>query len=210
MSAPNYFSVVDECAQEHADLLLENSEQSILQFMQILGPRLRDEDANWGYLTKTPAEKHLVLPNGQFIAVDSFIYKATQQVVDVLTNAVEERGAAGAAWQEKEKRPQNDWYPISGDVQPPPVTHDCNCKEEIANLQGQIYSLTDELRELKEIAVKYGESIGLQSWGKPEAGIAGKVLCAENGGPVQDNKPFNITSRSGVGPWESFRVLRGQ
>jgi hypothetical protein len=55
---------------------------------------------------------------------------------------------------------------------------------------------------------KYGDKIGLQAWGNPEAGRPGKVLCAEQGGPEEDNQPFNLTSRSGVGPWEQWTILR--
>ena len=39
---------------------------------------------------------------------------------------------------------------------------------------------------------------------------SGKIICVERGGPTEDNKPVELTSRSGVGPWESLRMKRGQ
>jgi hypothetical protein len=50
---------------------------------------------------------------------------------------------------------------------------------------------------------QYGQRVGLQAHG-------GKVLCAEEGGPTQDHQPFNLTSRSAVGPWESWTLHKGQ
>jgi hypothetical protein len=194
MSAPNYFSIVDETANEFPELLRQNTEQSILAFMQILGPRLKAADDQWGYLTKTPGEKHLTLPNGQFISVDSFIYRATQQVVDTLTNAVEVAGSAGPAWQEKPKRPDNNWYPISGDVPPTPPSTDCNCKAEIANLQNQINALTAKINQGLT-----GRKIALQ------AEANDRWLCADR--EYNAVEPPVIANRDAAGPWETFIIL---
>jgi hypothetical protein len=48
---------------------------------------------------------------------------------------------------------------------------------------------------------KYGDRLALQAHG-------GKLLCAEDGGPVEDKEPFNLTSRSAVGPWEQWTILK--
>jgi hypothetical protein len=67
----------------------------------------------------------------------------------------------------------------------------------------EIAALTARIEALEKNAVLYGQKIGVRADG-------GKVLCAESGGPDADNKPFNLTSRSNVGPWESWKVERGQ
>lgn len=190
MSAPDHSMIVFATADEFSELLERNTEQSILQFMQILGPRLATKDANWGYLTKTPAEKHLVLPNGQFIAVDSFIYKPTQQVVDTLTNAIDP-GEAGPAWQEKPKRPDNNWYPIGGSA--PPVPSECNCKVEIAELQRQINDIYSKLGQ----ASLTGRKIALL------AEANGRWLCADK--EAGEQVPV-LANRDAPGPWETFKI----
>lgn len=113
MSAPNHFAIVQGMANDYPQLLEENSYDSIREFMMMLAGRLVEEDPAWGYLTKDPGEKHIVLPDNQRVSVDSFIYRPTQQVVDMLTNAMETEGQAGPAWQEKEKRPNNNWWEIT-------------------------------------------------------------------------------------------------
>ena len=50
--------------------------------------------------------------------------------------------------------------------------------------------------------MKFGAHIALRMSG-------GKVLCAEGGGPDEDNQPIELTAREGVGPWESFTVEEG-
>lgn len=197
MSAPDHSYIVYQTADEYSNLLEINTEASILQYMQILGPRLATKDANWGYLTKTGGEKHLTLPNGQFIAVDSFIYKATQQVVDTLTNAVDP-GSAGPAWQEKPKRSDNNWYPIGGSVEPP--SSECNCKKEIAQLQGQINELFDRIARLESADSTVdltGKKISLK------AETNGKFVCADK----NLNQAPLVANRSDPGPWETFEIL---
>lgn len=166
MPTPDESAIVFQTAEQYPDLLRQNTQQSILQFMQILGPRLAATNQQWGYLTKTPAEKHLTLPNGQYISVDSFIFQSTQQVVDCLTNAVETSGPAGPAWQHKEKRENNHWYPIGPPTTEPPPTNggngDCNCEEEIRSLQEQINDLNAKLAELSNKTID-GKHIALQS-----------------------------------------------
>jgi hypothetical protein len=49
---------------------------------------------------------------------------------------------------------------------------------------------------------KYGDRLALRAH-------AGKVLCAEGGGPTEDGEAFVLTSRSGVGPWEQWTILKG-
>jgi hypothetical protein len=113
MSAPNQSEVVNRVADANRALLEVNTLKSIQEFMLILGPEMRAANARWGYLTKSGGEKHITLPDGQFVGVDAFIYADTQQVVDVLSNAADPAyGPAFPTWQEVEKREGNHWYPI--------------------------------------------------------------------------------------------------
>ena len=202
-ATPNHYYVVDQLANERADLLQENTEDSILEFMTLLGPRLKNVDAEWGYLTKTAAEKHLTLQNGQYIAVDAFIYRRTSQVVDVLTNAVEDSGGSGPAWQEKPKRSMNDWYPITGEDSGGGENGEGTDPAKDNEQDQRIAALEEQIRHLQENAILYGDRIGLQC-------NSGTVLCAESGGPQAENEPFNLTSRTNVGAWESWKTHRGQ
>lgn len=195
MSAPDHSYIVHQTADEYENLLEINTEESILRYMQILGPRLATKDANWGYLTKSGGEKHLTLPNGQFIAVDSFIYRATQQVVDTLTNAVDP-GEAGPTWIEKEKRPDNNWYPISGGSVEPPST-ECNCKAEIADLQHQIHNLSNQVAELQKTGFMiHGRRIALKAL------INGKFFRVKMESPTREIQAIADESQS----YEEFEI----
>lgn len=66
--------------------------------------------------------------------------------------------------------------------------------------------INDALRDV----VQYGASIALQAAGDPKNGKEGKYVCAEQGGPREDNKLFKLTSRSSVGIWESWKLFRGK
>jgi hypothetical protein len=87
---------------------------------------------------------------------------------------------------------------------------DARQDQQIAQLQQQVASLNEALVALASNALTYGSQIGLRAWGHPEEGKEGKVLCAESGGPERDQIQFVLTSRSGVGPWETWKVERGQ
>jgi hypothetical protein len=200
METPDHSNVVEATANEYPQLLQENTLESIQEFMLILGPRMYDADPSWGYLTKTPGEKHITLPDGQIVSVDSFIYGPTDQVVDVLTNAADPAyGSSSATWQHKEKRDENNWYPIkdydggSGGSTPEPPS----------DVQTQLDDLQRQINELKEAAIKYEDKIALLS-------SSNKYICAEGGGPSEDHGIYVFTARASVAAWESFKVLKGQ
>lgn len=180
MSAPNHFNIVQQTANQYPQLLQTNTLETIQEFMLILGPRMADADPGWGYLTKTPGEKHITLPDGQIVSVDSFIYGPTQQVVDCLSNAADPAyGPSTATWQEKEKRPENNWYPIKeydGGTDP---TGDCNCQAELQDLQRQINDLNAKVAalEAKPIGTIDGKTIALR------AKVNGKFLRVRNDVP---------------------------
>ena len=55
--------------------------------------------------------------------------------------------------------------------------------------------------------VRYGVAIALESAGDKER--PGKFLCAQEGGPVGDGRPFELTGRKEIGPWERWKLFRG-
>lgn len=214
MSAPNHFAIVQGMANDYPQLLEENSYDSIREFMMMLAGRLVEEDPAWGYLTKDPGEKHIVLPDNQRVSVDSFIYRPTQQVVDMLTNAIDE-GEAGPAWQEKEKRPNNNWWQITlrnskqsedsgggdsgGDSQ-----KDDEQDAKIASLEAQVADLASKLDAIAQNALQYGSSVSIKM-------ARGLILCADNGGGDETMEPVTFSSRqSPPASDETFKLERGQ
>lgn len=194
---PDHSWVVRDVNRDNPSWLPINSETTILAFMQEVGRRLVALDSNWGYLSKTGGEKHLTLPDGRFISVDSFIYRSTDEVIDTIGNALDQ-GAAYTAWQPQPKRPNNNWTPIESAPGPGPGPTPPSDTE----LARRVATLERELAILKDAAVLYGQKIGLRMDG-------GKIICVESGGPEFDHQQVVLTSRSAVGPWESLEVERG-
>ena len=166
--------------------------------------QLRTEDPRWGLLEKTGGAQV------QNRAVDIWLYdlgNGTAQVVDVVGNsegAGNPRTPPVPSWGLVDIRPISQWKVPFGDSPNPGPTPPPD-----GNLQAQIDALRAELDALKQNAVQFGQTVGLRAWGNPEQGQPGKILSAENGGPTEDHKPFDLTTRSAVGPWESWKVERG-
>lgn len=186
---PNHYEIVQSIAKQYYYLLQENTYNSIAELMQRIGTALGDKDPNWGYLSKLPSEKHIVLPDGRFVAVDSFIYKTTNQVVDVLGNAID-KGTASTTWTFQPKRDYNNWTeikPYGAEIVDPRVD-----------------ALVESVKVLAE------EVKVMQALLKSHFAIAssnGKVLCAEGGGPTEDHQAFHFTARTKIGEWEQFRFI---
>lgn len=212
MSAPNHSAIVNQTAEDYPQLLEANTYESISEFMMILARRLVDEDPSWGYLTKTPGEKHFVLPDNQRVSVDSFIYRKTQQVVDCITNAMD-AGEAGPAWQEKEKRPDNNWWEITrfnstpsddsgsgGDGDSGGSYDPAKDNEQ----DSRIAALEQKIAALEQNALQYGSSVSLRM-------ARGLILCADNGGGDETMQPVTFSSRQAPpASDETFKLERGQ
>ncbi len=82
--------------------------------------------------------------------------------------------------------------------------------QRIAQLEAAVAHLEARILALEEETVLVGSTIALRAHGKPEDGREGKLLCAEGGGPAVDYRGFNLTARTNAGPWESWKVERGQ
>ena len=194
MNAPDDSAISFQTGSDFSELLRINTEESILKYMGILGQRLKAKDDRWGYLTKTPGEKHLTLPNGQFISVDSFCWKDTQQVFDCIGNAVEP-DPASPSWGEKPRRPENIWYPI-GEVVTPPSNGDDTAIH--IHLQNQINELQRQIDEIKQNGTSLdGKKIALL------AEANNRWVCADKEkGP---DVPL-MANRDSPGPWETFII----
>lgn len=194
METPNHFEIINAICNDvrYKHLLVDNSNPSITKLMQIIGTALKDKDPNWGYLSKTEGEKHLTLLDGRFIAVDSFIYKSNNQVVDVLSNAVELNGDAAPTWQFRPKRDNNHWLEIE------PGYSNENDMKNLAQLEKEVAELKERLTRL-EACISGGVKATIQSHN-------GKFLCAEGGGPSENNQSFHFTSRDQAGSWEQFEI----
>lgn len=76
--------------------------------------------------------------------------------------------------------------------------------ERQATLLAQVQTLiADAVDPLEEFTIKYGDKVALRA-------ASGKLLCANGGGPIVDNSPFEFVARTDPGPWESYQTERGQ
>lgn len=182
MTTPNHFEIVKSICEHHwyEGLLKINNVASITELMQHIGTALADKDTNWGYVSKTATEKHIII-NGKFVSVDAFIYKPTNQVVDVLSNAVDS-GVARPTWQLVEKRAWNNWVEIT------PYTNE----EDMAT----VAELLKRIEDLEKNTIKVNEPVAIVT-------DDGHYLCAEGGGGYDVN-----ATRTQVGGWEKFKLVR--
>ena len=90
------------------------------------------------------------------------------------------------------------WYYVAGNEYSPVVP--ANGSQPIPPSSGisreEVYAILADY-------FKVDDKIALES-------ANGKIICAEGGGPIEDSAPYDFTARSNVGPWESFRMRRGQ
>jgi len=69
-------------------------------------------------------------------------------------------------------------------------------------VQAMIDAALEPVWDTVNDAFRPGDVVGLQASG-------GKLLCAEQGGPVVDGQPFTLTGRSSMGVWESYTLKKG-
>jgi hypothetical protein len=127
-TTPDHARVIVALAAEFPHLLASgrNTRAHVGEFTERAALRLHAIDPDWGLLSKSPGENQW---NGH--GVDSLIYKATQQVVDILSSAgaaddhertPEQRNeAARPTWIHQPKRPNNNWMapvPVGGSPAP--------------------------------------------------------------------------------------------
>jgi hypothetical protein len=118
---PNRFVEVTHLAANAGRPLMEAcraSKEACHAFTRLVACSLAKADANWGLLTKAPGENNV----GGY-AVDAIIYRATNQVVDIIGS--NESPDARAGWIEVPRRETNHWAPPVGcsnpDTKPEPA-----------------------------------------------------------------------------------------
>jgi hypothetical protein len=122
MSIPNLLHVLQQVDRDHPDLIRQNTHDSVREFYWRAGWALHQADPNFGFLSKSAGENGQVI-NGHRVAVDSFAYKGSDQIVDAIQAAGDGPGTGGIAWGVDERRPSNVWVqpvPFAGDA-PGPV-----------------------------------------------------------------------------------------
>jgi hypothetical protein len=205
VTTPNMRANVNAAAATYASLLTANTKASCGQFTEFLALDLYRLDGGWGLLSKQPGENQY---NGH--GVDSIIYKPTQQVVDILSNAgAREEGenlSASPTWQEQPKRPGNEWMPPfdvpPGDDDPPDVPPVSVSLIDTRNLQAVLKTM------MADHAALAGEVAALKA--RPPQSFPtrialrtdnGHYLCAEGGGGGEVN-----ATRESAGGWETFTI----
>lgn len=138
MATPNDFDIVQQVNNERPELLQANTLATVTEFMSLLGPRLAERHPQWGYLSKTPAEKHITI-NGVDVAVDAFIYLSTQEVFDVISNGADPAYGPGVpCWNgPQEKREGNNWVQIAA----APPAPDSDLEERVTELEARVTDL---------------------------------------------------------------------
>jgi len=192
---PNRMDIVRAVDSDFPHLLTLNTIASCGEFTERVLLRLHAIDPNWGLLSKQPGEKQ---HRGH--GIDSGIYLATQQVVDVIAGAgARDDGdlvsVGKPAWSEEPKRPGNNWMlPIAvaggGPVDKPPIDLPPAEKPPVSGVDDAAIRriVQDELAKPRKVAL--------------ETHDGRHYLCAEGGGGGE----VNATRRS-PGVWETFTVV---
>lgn len=227
MGIPNYQADVEALRAERPDLWHEAHRKGprTNAFARLLAWRLHQKDPNVGLNGKRgnpndlsddclcyrgPAAataKSVDVRTGQRVAVIDFIAGAP--------NTPSDRDGTPAwneVWDPNTIPTHATWVqpaPVTGEIPtpsptptpapPPPAPSGVSREEVQALIQAALAPVLAALAERPT----YDSTIALQAHeGK------GKLLCAEGGGPAHDYEPFQLTSRSAVGPWESWRIRR--
>lgn len=201
MTTPDHSEIVERICSENPEALKRNDEAAIFSLMMKIGAALFDVDPYWGFLTKTAGEKNIKLANGQRISVDSFIYKPTMQVVDVLANAMEagvNEDPARPAWQHKSRRESSEWYPI---VPVEDNGQDEEDSDELSELKKRVKTLELLVATLQKESIQSGAKIALMC-------NKGFFICAEGGGPDEEAQAFYFTARKNALSWETFEIKK--
>jgi hypothetical protein len=210
VTTPNMRAFIEQVAERYRALLTQNTTVTCGLFTEVAAFELHRADSDWGLLSKQPGEN-------QFMghAVDAIIYRKTQQVIDILSNAgAREEGEnkdAGVTWIEQPKRHGNDWMqPFDPDRDPdappdaPPVPVSAlidtrKLEAALAALQASDVELRAKVAAL-EARPAGGLEFPLRVSLKTDSG---NYLCAEGGGGGEVN-----ATRESAGGWETFEIDR--
>lgn len=99
---------------------------------------------------------------------------------------------------------------VSQPVAPPPMT-EAQFRQAIkefidayhtASMAEVDEKIATAVAAVSENTIKLGDKVALQA-------EQGMFLCAEEGGPTDEEEDFVLTSRREPGPWESWTLLKG-
>lgn len=124
VSTPNRLDIVQRVASEHQSLIPLNTTPACGTLTEYIALALNAIDENWGLLSKSAGEN-----NFRGHAVDAVIYRATNQVIDLMSGAgdrdpgstvpLKDQFDIRVKWQEVGKRDSNNWM---APIQPLDVT----------------------------------------------------------------------------------------
>lgn len=195
MATPNHSHIVRQVDASYPELLKKNDRASVVAFMIVLGQAMVKHDNNWGYLSKKAEEKHIII-NGSRVAEDAIIYKDEKEAVDVILGADNHPHAASPNWGIIPIRSSSGWVRIDAENDPPQ-----DIAKIITELKLQVATLRLRCDFFEEFCIKYNDRIALEM-------DRGKLICAEHGGPTEDNQPIEFTSRTAIGSWETLVVRK--
>lgn len=203
MPLPNHFDVVQRLNTQFPTFLITNTHESCGKFTELVVVELARlfPFEGWGHVGKSGGQTQY---NGH--AVDACMSKLDLSLaVDIIVNSAANPQPPG-----KPPQPGSpSWGEVTSNGQPwkPPIpvngggVGDCNCKEEIANLQNQINDLKNELQSVKNSSLQYESEVALRM-------SEGLVVNFENGGGTQPNVEQKLQTRTGVGAHEIVRLVR--
>lgn len=193
---PNHFQDVQRLSLQYPEYLERNTIDSCGKFTEIVVWDLsqRYPTEGWGHVGKTGNQTQY---NGH--AVDAIMSKLDlSRAVDIISNAHNPPSRGSANWGEVTSGGQPWEDPIDPNAEEP---GECNCKQEIADLQNQIDALNSKINELGQTKLGYGDKTGLRM-------DKGKILAANEGGGDEVEIPVTFSTRDGVGPWETFELVK--
>lgn len=222
MSIPNYLGVVEDVKRRYPAewAAAHRGGPDTEAFIRRLAFELYQEDPNVGLNGKRGNPGDLsddcICYKGQ--GGQSLDVRTGQRVavIDVIAGAGGQnpQPAWGEVWDPANIPTAATWVqptPVGGEVPtpgptPPPTTPAPPPGLTPAEVQAMIdAAVTKALAPVyAELAVRptYNSTIALEA-------DSGALLCAEGGGPTSDFETFTLTSRSIIGPWESWRIRKG-
>lgn len=193
---PNHLADVQRLNLQYPQYLQQNTIEACGKFTEILVWDLsqRYPAEQWGHVGKVPGQTQY-----NEHAVDAIMSKLDlSKAVDIIGNAHNPPGKGTPLWDEVTSGGQPWKDPFDPNVEEPVG---CNCKEEIADLQNQIDALNSKITELGQSKLGYGDRTGLKM-------DKGMILAANEGGGDEVEIPVTFSTRDGVGPWETFELVK--
>jgi len=205
LQTPNDAGIVIATDQAHSELLDRNRHEDACRFTHLAALNLNAHDSQWGMLTKPPGQNGCDIKGGRY-AVDAVIYKATQQVVDIISGAGDEVPAV-TTWGFQPKRPDNHWaLPPDAEEPPPPPPDDLEERVEalekaVRDLQFSSLSQKQDIEMLSQKVLLQQQQIDelFKQSGLSEARVRAIILDYISRMTLQGNTSTSFGHRHGAG-----------